>query len=396
MGVLVALPVKVVKAQEKVTRITFTETRLATLSRPESGSAYVYDQEEAGLCVRLTASGSSYVFYRWHAGRPGRITIARVGEITLRQARAVSAGYRGDLARGIDVFAAVRAAKAAPCPITLADAYTAAMERPDMRLSTRRDYTSLWKLVPARMKSRSLAEVGPNELSKLHSTVGMKHRRTANKLVALLSVLFSRNGRRHDNPAAEVRRFAEEPRQRVLTLEELQRLRAALDVEHEPWRSFFLVGMLSGARRGALAQMRWGDVDLAAAVWRVPATSSKNRRTITVALATEVVLALRALLDTRGTSEWVFPSGSKAGHVTEPRGAWARICKRAGIDGARIHDLRRTLGTAVAADGNGAAIVSAVLGHMSQQSAKSYVHLSAEMARGAVEAAAQRMARAKV
>ena len=53
--------------------------------------------------------------------------------------------------------------------------------------------------------------------------------------------------------------------------------------------------------------------------------------------------------------------------------------------GAVIHDLRRTVGTMVAADGAGAAIISAVLGHMSPQSAKSYLHLSAEMARGAVE-----------
>jgi integrase len=86
----------------------------------------------------------------------------------------------------------------------------------------------------------------------------------------------------------------------------------------------------------------------------------------------------------------VFPSGSRAGHLTEPKKAWARVLKRAGIDGAWIHDLRRTIGTAVAADGGGPAIIQAVLGHMSAQSARSYLHLSAEMAREAVEKAARR------
>ena len=61
------------------------------------------------------------------------------------------------------------------------------------------------------------------------------------------------------------------------------------------------------------------------------------------------------------------------------------------MEGAVLHDLRRTLGTTVAASGAGAAIISAVLGHMSAESAKSYVHLSAEMAREAVEQAARRI-----
>jgi integrase len=205
-----------------------------------------------------------------------------------------------------------------------------------------------------------------------------------------LSVLFSQHGRRHDNPVAGVRRFREEPRQRVLTIEELQRLRAALEAESEFWKAFFLVALLTGARKGAVQRMQWTDIDLDAAIWRVPAIWSKNRRVITIALPTEAVTVLRRLCDTRGASPWVFPANSKSGHLAEPKGAWARVLKRAGVTGAVIHDLRRTLGTAVAADGGNAAIIQAVLGHMSAQSAKSYLHLSAEVAREAIEKAARR------
>jgi integrase len=335
--------------------------------------------------------GKAFVFYRWHNGQPGRITIGKVGEVPLIEARRISAGYRGDLARSVDVFAAARAKAQIGKPATLADAYALLVGRPDMRPSTCRDYASLWKLVPARVKRRPLAEIDAGVLARLHGNVGTKHPRTANKLLSLLSVLFRRNGRLHDNPASSIVRFREEPRQRVLTVAELQRLQAAVEVEEEPWRSFFALAMLTGARRGALARMQWPDLDLDAATWRIPAVWSKNRKTITIALAADAVAILRKLHAERGASAWVFPSRSKAGHLTEPKKAWRRLMRRAGIEGAVIHDLRRTVGTMVAADGAGTAVISAVLGHLSMQSAKSYLHLSAEMARGAVEAVARRV-----
>jgi integrase len=377
-------------AKAEPERIAFTELRLAQLPKPDSGARYIFDKKEPGLCVRLTAKAASYVFYRWHDGRPGRITIAKVGKITLHQARAIAAGYRGDLARGVDVFATARETRAAPRPATPADAYNELTARPDMRLSTRRDYVSLWKLIPPRLKARPLDEIVAAELTKLHGEIGKQHPRTANKLLALLSPLFNRNGRRHDNPAQGIERFREAPRQRVLTVDELRRLRSALEAEREPWRSFFLLALLTGARRGALQRMQWADIDLEAAVWRIPAEWSKNRKVLSVALPSEAVAALRRLQSTRGASPWVFPSHSAAGHLTEPRKAWARVTKRAGIENAVPHDLRRTLGTAVAADGGGPAIIQAVLGHMSAASAKSYVHLTAEVGREAVEKAARR------
>jgi integrase len=188
----------------------------------------------------------------------------------------------------------------------------------------------------------------------------------------------------------EVRRYRCEARQRVFALDELHRLRGAFGHEDEPWRTYFLLLLLTGARRSAVAAMRWADIDLDQATWRIPPASSKTRTVIAVALPSEAVVILRRLHDARGGAPWVFPAGSGSGHIVAPERAWRRVCKRAGISGAVLHDLRRTLGTAIAADGAGAAIVASVLGHASQQSAKAYVHLSAEAGRAYVERAARR------
>jgi integrase len=375
--------------------IAFTERALAALERPTSGSRYVYDTVEAGLGVRLTPTRSRYVFYRWHHGKPDRLTLPEVGSVSLRDVRRIVAGLRGDLARGIDVFARARQEKHPTDVATLQDAFEAHLKRADLRNNTRRDYASAWRNVPARLAAKSVNDVMAADLERLHASIGDEgHRRLANKLIVLIATLLRRNGRRGDNPAAGIARFREEPRQRVLSLDELHRLREAFGVEEEPWRSYFLLLMLTGARRSALAQMRWEDVDLDLGTWRIPATKSKNRKTLAVALPSEAVELLRRRRNERGASDWVFPAASQSGHLMSPKQAWRRICRRAGIEGAMVHDLRRTLGTMVAADGAGAAIVSAVLGHASQQSARSYVHLSAAVGRDYVERAARRTSRA--
>jgi integrase len=293
------------------------------------------------------------------------------------------------------VFARARLVKERDRPMTVHQAYTAHVGKVTLRASTRRDYASLWRLVPLRMQGQAIADIATQDLERLHGAVSAKHLRTANKLLALLSVLLRRYGRRHDNPAAGIARNPEEPRQRVLTLDELHRLREAIEREPGLWCPFFTLLLVTGARRGALARMQWTDLDLDAATWRIPAVWSKNRKVLTVALPSEAVAILRRLQCERsGVAPWVFPSRSKPGHLSEPKKAWSRICARASIGDARIHDLRRTLGTAIASDGANAAAISAALGHLSQQSARSYLHLSVEAAREFVERAARRTRRA--
>jgi integrase len=366
-------------------RFVFTERRLGQLEHQASGARYIYDATEPALGVRVTPTRAVYVFSVWHNGGHRRLTIAPVGQVQLREAREVVRRHRGDLARGIDVFT-----QPAEQPMTLQAAFQLHTSRPGMRPSTRRDYMSLWTRMPVRLKARAITDVRRAELAELHRAIGTRHRRTADKMLALISVLCREHGRRGDNPTAGICRHGGEPRQRVLTLDELRRLRGALAHEREPWRGFFLLAMLTGARRGALARVQWQDLDLDGGVWRVPAMWSKNRKVLTVTLVDEAVGILRGLYAARGASPFVFPSNSKVGHLTEPKKAWRRVCDRAGIAGAVIHDLRRTVGTMVASDGGNAAVIGAVLGHLSPQSAKSYLHLSSEVGREYLERAARK------
>ena len=182
--------------------------------------------------------------------------------------------------------------------------------------------------------------------------------------------------------------FPQRDRRRRLTDEEAARLRDALVTFEEPWREFFALSLHTGTRRQSLLTMRWDDVDLARATWTIPAHWSKHGDEVLVPLTVEATALLSEMKTRRGASVWVFPSSrSSSGHITEPKKAWARLLKAAGIEGLTIHDLRRTFGSRLAESGASGAVIAAAMGHKSLQSAKPYLHLQVDVVRQHMERA---------
>ena len=86
-----------------------------------------------------------------------------------------------------------------------------------------------------------------------------------------------------------------------------------------------------------------------------------------------------------------FPGTGKTGHLTKPDLRWAAICKNAGLENLRLHDLRRTLGSWQAAGGTSLAIIGKTLGHRSQQATAIYARLELNPVRVSVNAAPKAM-----
>jgi integrase len=137
--------------------------------------------------------------------------------------------------------------------------------------------------------------------------------------------------------------------------------------------------------------MRFADLNLAEATWRIPVT--KNGQALTVHLTAEALEILRRRQAASGGSPWVFPGGKKnqAGHLNSPKGAWARICKRAGLENLRMHDLRRTLGSWQAATGASLPVIGKSLGHKSQATTAVYARLNLDPVRASVDTAVAAM-----
>jgi integrase len=190
------------------------------------------------------------------------------------------------------------------------------------------------------------------------------------------------------NPAALLSEHGIESRDRFLQPDELPRFFAA--VAESPLRDFFLLALLTGARRSNLQEMKWQDICLDDAVWRISNTNNETPQNVT--LAPEAVEVLRERWDARRLGDtFVFPGPRKSGHLTEPKKAFASVLARAGIDNLRIHDLRRTLGSWQARQGASMAIIGKSLNHKSQQTTAIHARLDLDPVRQSVNSATAAM-----
>jgi len=153
-----------------------------------------------------------------------------------------------------------------------------------------------------------------------------------------------------------VQRFKEKSRERFLHVDEMPAFFKALDEEqNDTLRDYFLVTLLTGARRSNVAAMRWDQLHLDRGTWTIPDT--KNGLPLVVPLVPHVIAILERRKDDAGKSPFVFAGHGRTGHIVEPKSAWARILERANITDLRIHDLRRTLGSWMAAAGTSLPII---------------------------------------
>jgi integrase len=143
---------------------------------------------------------------------------------------------------------------------------------------------------------------------------------------------------------------------RILDDDELRRLWAAT-ADEQPFSALIRFLLLTTARRGEAASMRWTEI--AEGIWTLPAARSKTKTEIVRPLsqAAQAVLAAQP----RNT-DWVFTT-TQVGPLrsfSEPK---IKLDAASGIADWRIHDLRRTGRSLLSRAGVNADIAERCLGH---------------------------------
>ena len=220
------------------------------------------------------------------------------------------------------------------------------------------------------------------------------HATVANRVLALASSVLGRGvewGHIETNPARGIRRNKEYSRDRFIQSDELPRFfKAVGEEENTGIRDYFLLSLLTGARRANVLSMRWQEVNMKRGEWRI--TVTKNGTPQTVPLIPEALEILRIrLVAAEKDAVFVFPGPGKKGHLIEPRKGWLRILKRAKLSDLRIHDLRRTLGSWQAKTGASLAIIGKSLNHKNQQTTAIYARLDLDPVRQSMETATSAM-----
>ena len=367
---------------------------------PPSGNWVIYDSETAGFGLRCTAGGArAFVLnYRTRGGKERRYTIGDATNWKATAARRVAKEIRRKIPDGYDPLSIIEAERgtktvAGMCA-RFVDEYV-----PNLRASTAADYRSMIErdVLPAIGKLK-LADVKPDDIDGLHRKIsrgqggqrGRPYR--ANRVAALLSKMFNLAEQRWQwtttNLVRGLQRNQEPKRERYLANGELQRLTTALNgFENQQAADIIRMLLLTGARCSEVLSMRWDDVDLAAASWTKPAATTKQKKVHVAPLSAPArQLLARLQKNTETGTEFVF-AGRHGNHRSSLQRAWAALCRRAGIRGLRIHDLRHSYASTLAGAGFSLPVIGALLGHSETATTARYAHLVDEVTRTAAERA---------
>ena len=381
------------------TKFNFTKATIDGLPIPETGKrAEYWDAKQMGLQIRITSTGvrTYYVKRRISGKQPERILLGRCNTLTIEQARNKTAKINADIAIGKNPAEDKRGQKT---EMTLDDLFneymtrTAAFnKRPDKPKSNYRLYLSQWG-------KRKLSSIKHEEVDRLHKKLAReKGAVTANIALKLLHVMYNKAINewriwKGDNAAHGIKKFSEHSRDRFLQGDELPKFFQALAAEqNDTMRDYFLLSLLTGARRANVLAMQWKDINLERREWRIKETKNGTPQTIT--LSPEALTVLHNRIRDIKSSEprtFVFPGNGKSGHLIEPKKGWKRILKRAGIEDLRIHDLRRTLGSWQAKTGASLAIIGKSLNHKNQNTTAIYARLDLDPVRESVNTATSAM-----
>ncbi|MFC1491018.1 tyrosine-type recombinase/integrase [Nitrospinota bacterium] len=263
--------------------------------------------------------------------------------------------------------------------------------------SYKRSYRSSVKaLLPQLLASFGelrIVEITPDKIDRLLAQKREEARpATCNRYLALISHMFTKASDwgmwEGENPCRKVQQFREDnARMRILTDEERV---ALLDACDEPLRTFVLAALDTGARRGELLKLQWGEVDLDGGTITILDRTSKSGRGRVIPLTQRLNDALKALTPGRFRGNHVFthPNGEP---FMEPKGGCSAVergfktaLRKAGIEDFRFHDLRHDFGSRLAAQGAHPKAIQELMGHRTSHMTDRYLHFATSQKRDAI------------
>ena len=322
----------------------------------------------SGLWLVLQPSGvkSWAVRYRY-AGRPTKLTLGGWPALTLAAARKGAADALHELARGHDPAAARKAAAltaAAARANTVVAVCEEYLKRESSRLRTADQRVSiLRRLVYPVLGDRPVESIRRSEIVQLMDRIeDSSGQRMADVTLAVLRRIFNWYAARSDNfvppfvRGMSRQKVAEHRRSRILDDDELRRLWAAT-ADEQPFFNFVRLLLLTTARRGEVAGLKWSEVG-ADGLWTLPAARSKTKTEIVRPLskAAQAVLAAQPRV-----GDYVLTSGAAPlRNFSDPK---RKLDAVAGLSSYRLHDLWRTSRSLLSRAGINSDIAERCLGH---------------------------------
>lgn len=410
-----------------MTKVKLTK-RAVEQAAPKASRYTLFDSEIRGFGLRVFPSGAkSWVFeYKSVEGGRGattqRVTIGKVNEFTPDEARKLADKLRSKAKVGLDPQKEKASHRAALTVNEVAAEFLGKHVGAKRKDSTRANYEDMLnRLVLPEIGAKKARDVTRADLARVH----LVHSATpfqANRAIAVVASMYTFAGK-HGlvpegyNPAKGIERFSEDRRERLLSVDELERIGAAIRIAETtgiPWdidpdkqtkhvpkaKRETVIGehaaaalrllLFTGARVGEVLNLKWEHVDLDRGLLLLP-DSKTGRKTIVLNAP-----ALAVLSSLTRVGAYVIAGESATTENEKPRSdlkrPWAMIRRHAGLDNLRIHDLRHNFASFGAGGGLGLPVIGKLLGHTQAATTQRYAHLDADPLRKASNAIAAAIA----
>lgn len=291
-------------------------------AKPAKAQFKLYDEGGLFLLVRPSGGKLWRLKYR-HLGREQQLSVGQYPDVGLKKARERRDEARKIIASGGNpAFEKKRAAVVAS--VSAANTFSAIAnelinkrEREGLKDITTGKARWLLSLLEPQLGERPIAEIEPYELLAALKKVEASGRlETAKRLLAFSSRVFRyavATTRAQRNVAADLQGALVAPKVKhhaaIIDPKGVGALLRAIDgFDGQPVTLWALkLAPHVFVRPGELRQAEWAEIDLDAAVWRIPASRMKMKREHVVPLSAQAVAILTEAQGLTGAGRFVFP-----------------------------------------------------------------------------------------
>ncbi|MFK5977355.1 MAG: tyrosine-type recombinase/integrase [Rhizobiaceae bacterium] len=359
------------------------------------------DEKEPGLCLRVTQAGvKSWTYrYRLKSGKQKRMSLGKIQDMSLADARAAVVINRASIAIGGDPASEMMdgrdAAKQQRDRETVkeigewyfrecrAGRHKPNIKRPKRESTIDGEEYFFGKHISAAFGNQKLSALTRAQIQSFVDGVSDNYSSsTSRQCRIILHGIFAFAERQEivsNNPCKFVTVAAQQARERVLSNDEVKTIWQALvppvSIEGATISASvaysILIALVTLQRRGEVTGMHLDELDKENRVWVIPSHRTKNHHTHVVPLSELAMELIDAAINLNGReNDFVFPSPINSEQPIAARAmtrAFARIGKALDLTDARPHDFRRTGATNLTGERMGFPrfIVSKVLNHSS-------------------------------
>ena len=170
--------------------------------------------------------------------------------------------------------------------------------------------------------------------------------------------------------------------------------------------------LFTGARLQEVLKAEWPQFNLGAGIWEKPSAHTKTKRQHRLELEGPALDLLQAMGERKSHALYLFPGSPQLRRKNAPvdiktgepqdiaprsdlKRPWAAISAMAGLEGVKLHDLRRTTASFMLSGGSSLATVGKALGHTQASTTQRYATLAPSVQRSGLGDAGRRMVASK-